>query len=381
MHNFKFYNPVRYIFGKGTISEIGKEIARAGVKKILLLAGGGSIKENGVYEQVTSSLAEHNIEYGEFWGVRVNPSLRHAEHALDKIRANGYEAILAVGGGSVIDEAKSIAAGVHSPSIWSNFESGKPITSAMPIFVVLTISATGSEMNSLAVLTNEEENKKWPIGGAALFPIATVVDPSVQASLPSNQTVNGGVDAISHILEFYFKGSNEEATLALNESLIKTIFKSLDILLVEPQNYDARASLAWAATLALNGISGIGLAGGEWAVHRIEHGISAIYQNVSHAEGLAVVFPAWIKYVHKLKPEIFERFARNIWNTKEVDDAVARMKAKLHSWGAPTSLRELGISEESIPEIADNVMMKGEFGTIEVLGRDDVIEILKLCAK
>lgn len=379
MQNFKFNNPVKYVFGKNTIPEIGDEIKNHGIGKVLMLCGGGSIKKNGVYDQVVQSLTKHEIKFEEVWGVVANPTLSHAREAAAKIKEGKHEAILAVGGGSVIDEAKSIAGGVFKDDVWDIFEAKEAIKEALPIFVIQTLSATGSEMNSFAVLTNEDEKKKWAIGGPALFPKVTILDPQIQGSLPRRQTVNGGVDSLSHIMEFYFKGNDEDVTLSINEALMKSIIRNIDILIYDPHNYNARASFAWASTLALNGISGAGIGGGEWAVHRIEHGISAIHPEVAHAEGLAIVFPAWIEYVKLLKPEIFERWAKNVWQAEDADSAIDKMKAKFKKWGAPISLTDVKIKKDEIPEIAENVMMQGEFGTIDVLRYEDVVEILNIC--
>ena len=378
MNNFNFYNPTRIIFGKNTIPKIGKEISRRGYKKILILAGSGSIKSNGVYEESIESLKKSTVQWIEHWGVRPNPVLSHAEEGINFIRENKLEAILAIGGGSVIDEAKSIAAGYYMDNLWTAFEQKTNITKALPIFSILTLSGTCSEMDPFAVLTNDKELKKWNIGGDALFPTLSIIDPSVQMSLPWHQTVNGGIDAISHIMEFYFMGIEEEVSIALDESLIRTLIKCLDQLQENQKDYNSRANLAWSATLALNGISGVGLKGGDWAVHRIEHSISALYPEVAHGAGLAVIFPAWIKYMQNENPPQFQRWAGNLWNTTTVDEAVELMKAKYRSWGAPVSLRDLGIERGKIPELAGNTMMFGALGQLRDLTEDDVINIMNI---
>ncbi len=382
MQNFVFHNPTKIIFGKGTIGKIGREITKYGTKRVLLLSGTGSIKTNGVYEQVVNSLREEGITWIEHWGVRPNPVLSHALEGIRIIRDNGLEAVLAVGGGSVIDEGKCIAAGFYLDNLWDAFEQRKRIEKALPIFTVLTLSGTCSEMDPYAVLTNEEENKKWNIEGFALYPKVSIVDPSVQMTLPWNQTVFGAIDALSHIMEFYFEGKNEETTLALDEALMKTIFKCVDNLKANPNDYDSRASLAWAATLGLNGISGAGLYGGDWASHAIEHGISAFNPDVAHGAGLAVVFPAWIKYVHSLNEPTFLRWANNLFGKSNVESAVIALKEKYRSWGAPVSLRELGFEKSAITHIA-NIVAKyfdrgSTIGKILSLDYYDIVEILKI---
>ena len=377
MDNFVFYNPVKVIFGRSTIHTIGKEINRSGIKKVLILAGGGSIKKNTAYEQVIKTLENFEIEWKEFWGVRPNPSLKHAIEAIEICKLQNIEAILAVGGGSVIDEAKAIAAGFYLTDLWKAFEGKAVIKKALPVFTVLTISGTCSEMNPFAVVTNDKEQKKWPVASPALFPKASVIDPEIQASLPWHQTVNGGIDALSHIMEFYFIGTDEEVVISGNESLMKTIIKSLDKLQINGRDYSARANLAWSATLALNGISGAAMKGGDWAVHQIEHGLSAINPEIAHGAGLAVLFPAWIKFSQKRNPTQFERWAKNVWNAASVEKGIENMKTKFSEWQAPVSLKELGFFEKDIDKITSVIMAKGDVGAYK-LEENEIKDILYL---
>lgn len=377
MNNFTFQNPTKIIFGKKTTIGLGKEISRYNIKKVLLLAGSGSIKGNGVYEDVCRSLKASGIEWTEFWGVRANPSLSHAEEGIKLAKESGAEAILAVGGGSVIDEAKSIAAGYYLENLWDAFEKKVTITKALPLYTVLTLSGTCSEMDPSAVLTNDEEKKKWHISSNVLYPKASFVDPLYQMSLPWHQTVNGAIDAMSHIMENYFMGNDEEVTLALDESLMRTIINCVNRLEKDKDDYNARASLAWAATLGLNGISGIGL-NGDWASHRIEHGISAIYPHVAHGAGLAVIFPAWIKHVSDIIPDLISRWAKNVWNADSLDEALNNMKRQFFAWKAPISLRNLDIKEDEIFDLAENAIQIGEVGNLKRLNYDDIVDILKI---
>ncbi|MGQ9818445.1 MAG: iron-containing alcohol dehydrogenase [Candidatus Kapaibacteriales bacterium] len=381
MNNFIFHNPTKLIFGKDTIPLIGYEIKKFGINKVLLLAGGGSIKRNGVYQLVVDSLKNNDIQWIEFWGVRPNPILSHAEMGINIAREHKLEGILAVGGGSVIDEGKSISAGFYLNNLWDAFERKVKIKQALPIFTVLTISATCSEMDPYAVLTNEKENKKWNIEGAPLYPKVSIVDPSIQFSLPWEQTVYGAIDALSHIMEFYFQGQAEEPTLSIDEILMTTIFNTVDLLKENPRNYNARATLAWSSILALNGISGSGLYGGDWACHTIEHGISALYPEVAHGAGLAVVFPAWIKYVFLLNHEQFLRWAKNVFSKNNVESAIIALKEKYANWGAPVSLRQLNIKKEEIPLIVENILQAGkirDIGNIKKLDFADLTEILNI---
>ena len=378
MENFTFHNPTKIIFGKGTISGIGPEMKRAGFSRILLLAGSGSIKKNGVYEQALISLNSSNIEITESWGVRANPTLSHAEKSIDLARKNNIEAVLAIGGGSVIDEAKSIAAGFYIDNLWDAFEKKASIEKALPIYTILTLSGTGSEMDSFAVLSNEEEQKKWNIGSPLLYPKTSIIDPSAQMSLPWEQTVFGAIDAMSHIMEFYFLGKHQESTIALDESLMHTIINCVDNLQKDHKDYNLRANLAWSATMALNGITSLGLGGGDWASHRIEHGISALHPDVAHGAGLAIIFPAWIKYMFKNNPNQFHRWSKNIWNGFTVEDGIINMKKKFMNWGAPTKLRDIGIHNSEFEEIADNALRFGDVGFMKKFDKDDIIKILQI---
>lgn len=379
MKNFIFHNPTKVIFGAGEIAQIGEEIAKKGFKKVLLVTGSGSIKNNGVYQQTIKSLQESNVEWVEHWGVVPNPVLSHAREGVAIAKSESVDAILSVGGGSAIDESKAIAAGYYLNDVWDAYAKTAEINDSLPIFVVLTLSATGSEMNAFSVLTNAEEQKKWAMGAKSLYPVCTIIDPEVQNTLPWRQTVNGAVDAMSHLMEVYFAGDEyAETTIAISESLMNSIKVAIDRLIENEKDYIGRANLAWCATMALNGIPALGIGGGEWAVHRIEHGISALYPEVSHAEGLAVLFPAWIKYVSHLKPNHFKRWAKNVWNSDSIDEAIDMMKNTFKSWKAPVSMSDLKIGSESFDAIADNVMLLGEFGNMKVLNKEDVLQILRL---
>jgi len=240
MKNFTYYNPTKIVFGKDVNSLVGKEIARNGFKKVLLIAGGGSIKENGVYESVCESLTRSQVKWHEVWGVRPNPVLSKIREAIAHARQHHVDAIVAVGGGSVIDSAKAVAAGVFLDDIWDAFEEKVKIKKALPLFCVLTLSATGSEMNPYAVVTNEEDDKKWSTGGEVLYPVASFIDPEVQTSLPWHQTVNGAIDAIAHIMEYYFLGNNEETTLSINDALLRTIIDMTDRLQQNNKDHNAQ---------------------------------------------------------------------------------------------------------------------------------------------
>ena len=272
MISYNFYNPTKLVFGENTIEKIGELLSNVGSKKVLMIAGSGSIKKNNVYDITINSLRKNGIEWRECWGVRANPSLAKVREAIAIAKKEKVDAVLAVGGGSVIDTTKIVAAGVYADDIWQVFERKEKIKKALPIFTILTLSATASEMNCSAVISNDEENKKWGTGSPLLYPVASIIQPDVQNTLPWNQTVNGRRLMLWRIfMEYYFIGTNEETSIAVNEALLKTIIKSVEGLKVDAKDTISRANLAWAITLGLNGISGAGLKGGDWACHDMSH--------------------------------------------------------------------------------------------------------------
>lgn len=377
MH-FVFHNPTKLVFGKGRIAEIGAEIRARGFSSVLLVCGGGSVKKNGVYAQVISSLKTNGVSWREVWGVQPNPSLEKVREIIQQVKCCQAEAILAVGGGSVIDASKAACAGYYLKDVWNAFEGSEDIKQALPLFTVLTISATASEMDPFAVITKEEEHKKWAVTSVLLNPVVSIVDPSVQHSLPWNQTVNGAVDGISHVLEAYICGKNQETTLSIDEALMRTIISCTDVLQKNGRNEPARENLCWALTLALNGTSEAGVGDGDWSSHSIEHALSALRPEIAHGAGLAVIFPAVIQYVQRANSSHLKRWARNVWGVDSVDKAVAKMKAKYKAWGAPTRLKELGVAEKEIPVIAALATKRGKIGSLKSLTKVDVEKILKL---
>lgn len=384
MNRFDFYNPTRLVFGKGSIRNLGKYIAEYGNKKVLLLYGKGSIMNNGVYDQVVTSLKKNGIEYVEMSGVKPNPVLSKVRETVALMKEEQVDAIVAVGGGSVLDTSKiSAASFYYEGDPWDFYEGKVKPERALPIYGVLTISATGSEMNSGGVITNEEEKKKWGWGSKVTFPRLSIVDPSVQMSLPVNQTVNGAVDTLSHVLEAYFGGTkNTLMQDELSEGIMRTAMECVRVLIKDPNDYEARANLAWAATLALNGINSLGRAG-DWASHGIEHSLSAYY-DIAHGEGLSIVFPAWMKFVYKHDVEKFARFGEKIFGIKEATEeesavkAIEAFKDFLREIGAPVSLSERNITDEKLEIMAKNALMRGPLGSLVKLDSKDVLEILKL---
>lgn len=377
MNNFSFYNPTKIIFGKDSIDKIGVELSCAKYERVLLLAGKGSIKKNGVYNQVTKSLQANGVSFVEMWGVQPNPTLEKVRETIIFARENKVDAILAVGGGSVIDSAKAISVGFYLEDIWQFMQRKEVAKQALPLYTVLTMSATGSEMNSGFVLTNTETKQKWGSGSNLLFPKVSIIDPAAQFSLPWEQTVNGGLDAIAHILEYYFVDSQAIITRAVNKALMKTVIAMLDRLQTNPKDYSARANLAWSATMALNGISGIGMNGGDWACHTIEHALSAIHPQISHGAGLGVIFPAWIEYMALKDPERFADWFEAWGETNTITGLIA-MRNKIRDWGSPVSLRDLCIHKDDLPTIVDKIMEFPVIGGMSKFKREDIEAILLL---
>lgn len=378
MEAFTFYNPTKVHFGVGMIKMLGPELKAAGIGKLLLVAGGGSIRENGVHSQVCEALKASQIDWIEGWGVQANPTLMKVRELIALARAEQVEAVLAVGGGSVIDTAKSVAAGVYLNDVWNAFTGKERIKQALPVYTVLTLSATGSEMNSFAVITNSEELKKWGMGSPLIFPKVTVIDPKAQSSLPFRQTVNGALDATAHILEYYFANDKAITTNAINSALLKTIMAMTDRLKEDAHDLTARGNLAWCATMALNGMSGVGLKGGDWACHTIEHAFSALYPHIAHGEGLGVVFPAWIEYLSEREPSRFISWAKDVWDEDSVSVALHRFRNKIEAWGSATCLRDLGIKENDLPRLRDIVMGSRSVGAFSKFSAKDVEALLML---
>lgn len=384
MKNFDFHNPTRLIFGKDTIAQLGKHIKTYGERKVLLHYGKGSIFKNGVYDAVVASLKANGIEYVEMGGVKPNPVLAKVVETVDLMRKENVEAIVALGGGSVYDSAKLCAAAFHYDGNPWDIVAGKVrVKQALPIYGVLTISATGSEMNSNSVIMDEEEKKKWGWAAKTVYPRLSIVDPSVQSSLPRNQTVNGACDTLSHVFEAYFGGTRKTRLQdELSEGIMRTAIDSVRILLDDPMDYDARAELAWSSTMALNGLNGLGRAG-DWASHGIEHSLSAYY-DIAHGEGLAIVFPAWMTYVYKEDTDKFAQFGEKVFGITEgtPDEkalaAIEALKRFFQEIGAPVSLRERDITSEHLEEMAANAVLQGPLGSLKKLEKADVLEILKL---
>ena len=386
MQNFVFENPTKIVFGRGQIKKIGCEAAKFG-KKVFMVYGQGSVKRSGVYDQVVASLKAADIEIIEFPGVKSNPVLSHAVKGIDIARKEGIDVVLAVGGGSVIDTAKTIAVGAKTDDdVWDYFMRTKTIQDALPVLTVVTISASASEMNPAAVITKEEEAKKFSIRSPFIQPKTSILDPTALFTLSPAYSAYSAVDAITHMLEGYFNNREPHSPLQdrFVEGLIKTIMESAEAILKEPADYNARANMMWAATLAFNGLTTAGMGMISLPAHMIEHSLSAIY-DIAHGAGLSIVLPGWMFYAVEKDPVKFARLGRKIFGIEDDNNLRAGMEGinRLREWfsstGSPVSLGEANIPEEDIKKIAENAHVLAQAWGLRNYTEKIIVDILGLC--
>lgn len=384
MQNFTFWNPTKLIFGKGQLEQLKKEIPLYG-QKVLVVYGGGSIKRSGLYDKVMNLLNEIDAKVFELSGVEPNPRITTAREGVEICKKEGIDVLLAVGGGSVIDCTKLIAAGAkYEGDAWDLVTKKAAVTAALPFGTVLTLAATGSEMNSGSVITNWETKEKYGWGSLHTFPKFSILDPVHTFSVPRDQTIYGIVDMMSHVLEHYFH--LEENTLfqdRMCESLLLTVMETAPKLLEDLENYEHRATILYNGTMALNGILNMGYRG-DWATHNLEHAVSAVY-DIPHGGGLAILFPHWMRHNLKVKPERFKQLAERVFGVdtqgKSAEEAGLEGIQKLHEFwtsiGAPVRLADYNIDDSKIDLMADKAMVYGEFGNFTKLKREDVVSIYR----
>ena len=350
MQDFLYYAPTKVYFGKDKHKDIGKIIKEYGFKNIMLQYGRESIKKSGLYDEVVKSLKENNITFIEMGGVEPNPKVDFVRRAVKLAKENKVEMILAVGGGSVIDSSKCTAVGaVSEVDIW-DYSSHKVVAQdALPVGCILTIAAAGSEMSSSAVLTNAELNMKRGFNSEFNRCKFAILNPELTFTVSKYQTACGIVDIMTHTMERYFLPFDEtELTDSIAEGILKSVVSAGRRVFENPCDYDARATIMWASSLSHNDLTGCGR-GNALAVHQLEHALSGEFDSVAHGAGLAVLFPAWARYVYDKKPERFARFARNVWNVDEEDDikaallGIEKMEEFFKAIGMPLKLREFGI--------------------------------------
>lgn len=381
MFDFKFQNPTKIIFGRNTENKIGQELKDAGLNKVLFVYGKQSIKESGLFTKIVDSLGKSAISYVEHGGVASNPVLSHTRAGVEIAKKENVQAVLAVGGGSVIDESKAIAIGaISAKDVWSFF-TGDEITDALPVFSVLTLAATGSEMNGNAVVTREETQHKYNISSLHVYPKVSILNPQLTCTVPKSYSAYGAVDAIAHVIEGYFtKKSGPRLQDRLVEGIIKTVIETNNIIINEPNNYDARAEFMWAATLALNGLTTSGLKAYSFPNHMIEHSLSAMY-NIAHGAGLAIVIPAWMRWYSKKEPSQFERFSAKIFGLQGAVAGIEALEAWFLSQGAPIRLGQADIPISDIEKIADNVFgLAQRWGLDTLYPKEVIVEILRSAA-
>ena len=351
MFDFTFHNPTKIQFGRGKERNIGLYMREFDAKRTLLIYGSDRIKKDGLFDAVVASLKENGIEFIELGGVVSNPVLSKVYEGIELARKFNADSVLSVGGGSCLDSAKAIAAGApYEGDVW-DFFTGKNPSRALKIFDIITLAATGSEMNSGAVVTNEATKQKFSIHGDVLYPLVSVVNPQLQASVSREYLVYSAADIIAHSIEGYFTAKVQPDIINLYiETNIKTVMKTTEILLADPDDYDARAEFAWAATMALNGLTYVGTHGYSYPNHMLEHAMSAVV-NCAHGAGLAVIMPAWMKWYKSRNLGAFERFAREIFGVNSADEGIAAFKAWLSKIGAPVSLKAVGIEGETLDEV------------------------------
>jgi alcohol dehydrogenase len=384
MQNFTFWNPTKLIFGKGQLEQLKKEIPTYG-KKVLLVYGGGSIKRNGLYDNVMNYLREMDAQVFELSGVEPNPRITTARKGVEICKNEGIDFLLAVGGGSVIDCTKLIAAGaMYEGDAWDLVVKKAVASDALPFGTVLTLAATGSEMNSGSVITNWETNEKYGWGSPLTFPKFSILDPVNTFTVPRDQTIYGIVDMMSHVLEHYFH--LEENTLfqdRMCESLLLTIMETGPKLLSDLENHEHRATILYSGTMALNGILNMGYRG-DWATHNLEHAVSAVY-DIPHGGGLAILFPHWMKHNLKVKPERFKQLAVRVFGVNpegksEAEaglEGIEKLREFWNSIGAPSRLADYDIDDTKVELMADRAMVNGEFGNFAKLNREDVLAIYR----
>ena len=376
--------PTEIFFGRNQIEVLAKQLKKEGTKSVLLAYGHGSIKRSGLYDKIVSILNENSVKITELPGIDPNPRITSVAKGAELCRENKVDLIIAAGAGSVIDCCKAIAAArYYNGDPWDFFIRKTSVKKALPICAILTLAATGSEMNGGCVLTNEETQEKLPMGSVRLKPKFSILDPTYTFTLPKNQTAAGIADITSHVFEQYF--SYPEASLQdhMSEAVLKTVIENAPIVLEEPENYDARANIMWAGTVALNGLLELGK-DGDWATHMIEHELSAKC-DITHGVGLAILTPSWMKKViDKENCAKFAAYGRNVWGITEKDDMKAGLKAIektadfFKSLGLPQKLSEIGIDDSKFEEMAASALKNSRIGTFKELNKKDIVEIYRM---
>ncbi len=389
MFDFKYFAPTKVLFGKNTESKVAELIKEFGGTKVLIHYGGGSVVRSGLLKRVKDTLDSAGISYVELGGAVPNPHLSLVYEGIELCKKENVDFLLAIGGGSAIDSAKAIGYGLaNEGDVWDYYDYKRKVTGSVPLGVILTIAATGSEMSDSSVITKEEGLVKRGYSSDFGRPKFAILNPELTMTLPDYQTACGCTDIMMHTMERYFtNGGNMEITDALAEGLLRTVKKNAIILRDDPKNYDARAEVMWAGSLSHNGLTGCGNDGGDWMTHKLEHELGGLY-DVAHGAGLAAIWGSWARYVYKNCLHRFKRFALNVMdveNTGSDEDIALRgieaMEDFYRSIGMPTNLRELGVNatDEDLVLMAHKcaVGVGGEMGSAKVLNEEAMLEIFR----
>lgn len=389
MNSFTYYTPTKVVFGKGMEERTGSLIKKQGCKKALVHYGSGSVERSGLLGRIRQTLDAAGIDSVELGGVVPNPHLGLVYEGIELAKRENIDFILAVGGGSVIDSAKAIGYGVaNGGDVWDFYDGKRKAAACLPIGVVVTIAAAGSEMSNSSVITKEDGGIKRGYNNNVCRPVFAVMNPELTMTLPDYQTQSGCADILMHTMERYFNhGENMEITDGLGEALMRTVIRNAHILVKEPQNYDARAEVMWAGSLSHNGMTGCGTDGGDWSTHKLEHELGGMF-DVAHGAGLAAIWGSWARYVYRERPDRFASFALNVMGvTPEEDEektalkGIGAMEDFYRSIGMPTSLKELGINptDAQIEEMAEkcSTAAGGTLGVVRPLKKEDMLAIYK----
>ena len=390
-NSFEYFSPTRVIFGKETEKQTGKLIREYGGSRVLVLYGGKSAVRSGLLDLVKESLKEKELYFQELGGIVPNPHLDKVYEGIEIGKNEGIDFLLAVGGGSAIDTAKAIAYGLGEPEkdVWELYEHTRKARKCLPVASVLTIAAAGSETSRSSVITNEKTLEKRAYDDNLARPKFAIMNPEFTKTLPDYQTESGCTDIMMHTMERYFtNGGNMEITDALAEGLLRTVMENAKILHTEPDNYDARAEIMWAGSLAHNDLTGCGNDGGDFMSHKLEHELGGMF-DVTHGAGLAAIWPSWARYVYKYCLPRFVKYAKNVMGVtaggSDEETALLGIKAMeefYHSIGMPVNLKELGIhpTEEQIREMAEGCLKASgsATGSAKKLNLQDMIRIYQM---
>lgn len=390
MENFQFYSPTEFVFGRDTEDRAGELVKKHGGSKVLIHYGGGSAERSGLLGRVRASLDKAGISYTELGGVKPNPRDTLVYEGIELCRKEDIDFILSVGGGSTIDSSKAIALGVpYNGDFWDFYCGKAEAKAALPVGTVLTIAAAGSEGSGDSVITKEDGGLKRGTGTDLIRPRFSILDPQLTCTLPAYQTACGATDIMAHVFERYFTNTTEvEVTDRLCEAVLLTMIKETPRVIADPNNYDARANIMWAGTVAHTNIVGVGREQ-DWNSHGIEHELSALY-DCAHGAGLAVIMPAWMEFVYKHNALRFAQAATRIWGCQmdfehpEVTalEGIKRFRSFLHSIGMPINFAELGAREKDIPALVEKFGIGGgRTGGFVHLSAEDIAEIYRIAAK